>query len=179
MPTKQAAMNAMSAMRNEMTEHTKFPAMHSHLRVVELTSLGLQALFAMYLYHYVTRLERIGCECSADQTRTYIQWYSLALFAVVVIKLALMLSGSEAAYTAFSTIMGPILMIATVIYVIYVIKYINRLKREKCACSATVSRTVIYVYAIIQAIMCAFLALTLLSIIIVMFMGTSQTRRQS
>lgn len=172
-------MNALSAIRNEMTEHSKFPAMHSHLRVVELTSLGLQALFAMYLYHYVTRLERIGCECSADRTRTYIQWYSLALFGVVVVKLALMLSGSEAAYTAFSTIMGPILLIASVIYVIYVIRYINRLKREKCACSATVSRTVIYVYAIIQAVMCAFLALTLLSIIIVLFMGTSKTRRDS
>lgn len=145
----------------------------SQLQVIEIASLSLQALFALILYHYVTRLERIGCECAQDNTRLFIQYYSLALFAVVVIKMAILLTGSESTYLAFSAVMAPILLVSTVVYVIYVIKYINRLRREKCQCSATVSRTVIYVYAIIQAIGFAYVALVLLSLLIVLFMTWS------
>lgn len=166
MPSKAVSMRpAMSEM-----------SFHSHLRVVELTSLAVEALFAMYLYHYVTRLERIGCECSEDRTRTYIRWYALVLFAIVLVKLVLMLTGSDSMYIAFSAVMAPLLLVSTIVYVIYVIKYIHRLRREKCACSATVSRTVIYVYAIIQAIGCALVALRLLSLAIVLVIAVARRK---
>lgn len=162
-------LSGMESMK--MGDTSDVVSAHGQLKVVELSSLVLQALFALFLYHYVTRLERIGCECAIDRTRTYIQYYSLGLFAIVVIKLALYLSGSESTYIAFSAIIAPFLFVATVVYVIYVIKYINRLRREKCKCSATISRAVIYIYAIIQAIMFAYLALVMLSMIIVLLMS--------
>lgn len=148
----------------------------SHLKVVELSALGVYALFALFLYHYVTRLERIGCECAMDNTRDFIKYYALGLFGVVVVKLALLVAGADEAYRAFSVVVGPIMMVATVFYVVYVLKYINRLRREKCACSDTISRSVIYVVGIIQAIIYASLALILLASIIMMFvhsMGSS------
>lgn len=148
--------------------------MRGHLQAIELVALAVESLFAMFVYHYVTRLERIGCTCAMDGWRTYIQWYALGIFMVVIVKLAIMLSGSQQAYRMFSLIVAPVTLVFTVVYVVYVIRYINRLRREKCACSATVSRATIYVIAIIEAVLMAIVGLGVLAAVVAVRVGKSE-----
>lgn len=129
---------------------------------IAIASVAASVIYATYIHHYVTRLERIGCDCATDFRRTYIQWYTLALIVIGIINVSLRLSSGDVGLSILSMVLSPIMFVATLIYVVFVIQYINRLRREKCACSEGMARSILYIITIINVTLACLLALVIL-----------------
>lgn len=131
-----------------------------------IASVAASVIYAVYIHHYVLRLERIGCACAADFRRAYIQWFTLALIIIGAINIALRLTGGELGLTLLSMILSPIMVVATVIYIVFVLQYVNRLRREKCQCSEGMTRAILYIITIIHVTLACLLSLvTLFSVL--------------
>lgn len=118
--------------------------------------------YATYIHHYVTRLERIGCDCAADFRRTYIQYFTLVLICLGVANISLLLMNSRSGVAALATVLSPIMFIATIIYAVFVIQYVNRLRAEKCKCSEGMARAILYIVTIINVTLASLVALVVL-----------------
>lgn len=129
---------------------------------VAIASVLTSVIYAIYIHHYVVRLERIGCDCAADFRRTYIQWFTLALIVIGLINIALRLTGGDIGLAVLSMILSPILFAATIVYIVFVIQYVNRLRREKCTCSDGIARSVLYIVTIINVTLACLLSLVIL-----------------
>ena len=107
--------------------------------------------FAIHIYiiFWLLRLETIGCVCSLDWRRHFIIFY--AFFHLVL------------AATAMSGLNMPSLrllsFVLSIVNVVVTIEYVHKLKTEKCACSESVAREVIYIAAFINMGIIAFLVL--------------------
>lgn len=122
-------------------------------------------IIELLILRYLVHLEQIGCRCAMDWRREYIIFF-IALTVV---------------YALVSLFMGPqqipviqfTLFILGILNVIFVIQYVNRLKKEKCECSESVYREIMYVIAIIRA---ALYGLMLLLLILLLFSMMSYQR---
>lgn len=133
---------------------------------IGLTSIAASIIYATYIHHYVIRLERIGCDCATDFRRAYIQWYTLALIVIGIINVALRITGGDLGLSIVSMVLSPIMLAATIVYVVFVIQYINRLRREKCRCSESIARAILYIVTIIHVTLLCLLALVFLSMVL-------------
>lgn len=133
---------------------------------VSIASIVASVVYATYIHHYVVRLERIGCGCAMDFRRSYIQWYTLALVVIGVVNIVLRLAGGDAGLAFISVVLSPIVLLATIVYIIFVLQYVNRLRREKCHCSETMARAILYIITIIYTILACLLSLIALYMVL-------------
>lgn len=118
--------------------------------VLTLLMVGVQVL----ILHYLLRLERIGCQCALDWRRDYILFY---LGLLVVLSLVnLFFSPYVASMFQFSMFVLGLFNVA------FTLQYVHRLKEEKCACSLSVYREVMYVLAVVNAFLYGLVFLFLL-----------------
>lgn len=129
---------------------------------ISVASIVASVVYAIYVHHYVVRLERIGCDCAMDFRRSYIQWYTLALIVIGVVNVALRLSGGAGGLAVISLVLSPIVALATIVYVVFVLQYVDRLRREKCECSETMARAVLYIVTVVHITLACLLSLVAL-----------------
>jgi hypothetical protein len=119
------------------------------LQIISLAFLVVFIVIQLLIINYLMKLEKIGCACAMDWRRNYI----IAYFVVSIL------------YAIIAPLLDPKLLpiiqtvyvVFGIINVVYVIQYVHRLKREKCACSESVYREVMYVVSIFNAIVYSFL----------------------
>ena len=109
-------------------------------RVLSVFMIVVYILFLTYLF----KLEKIGCECAMDWRRYYI----MIFFVLNVILMSLTLTLGHYATYQYQLVMG----VLNILNIIFMIQYTHRLKTEKCECSASETREIMYHYSIISAI---------------------------
>lgn len=129
---------------------------------IGVLSVAASVAYATYIHHYVTRLERIGCDCAADFRRTYIQYFTLALIVLGVTNISMLLVGNRLGLAILAAVLSPIMFIATIVYAVFVIQYVNRLRAEKCKCSEGMARAILYIVTIINITLASLVALVIL-----------------
>lgn len=144
---------------------------------IGVLSVAASVAYATYIHHYVTRLERIGCDCAADFRRTYIQYFTLALIIIGVTNISLLLMNNRMGIAAISAVLSPIMFIATIIYAVFVIQYVNRLREEKCKCSEGMARAILYIVTIINVTLASLMALVVLYVAMSGFSAMGVPRR--
>lgn len=149
-----------------MSSFVVYRQMDESIDWVGVASIVASIVYAIYIHHYVVRLERIGCDCAMDFRRTYIQWYTLALVIIGIINICLRLAGGNVGLAAISMVMSPIIFFATIVYIVFVFQYVNRLRREKCYCSDTMARAILYIITIIYVTLVCLLSLVALYIVL-------------
>lgn len=98
--------------------------------------------FAVHIYiiYWLLRLETTECICALDWRRHFIIFY--AFFSLIL------------AATAMSGLNIPSLKLLSfilgIVNIIFTIEYVHKLKTEKCACSESIAREVIYIAAFIN-----------------------------
>lgn len=100
-----------------------------------IASLVVVALFAWF-YHYLDKLEKIGCECALTKTRTLLMASIGVIVVLRLIDVVFPLPGLAQLLLSF----------ASVAFVVLAFTYINKLKKEKCKCSESSTRKVMEVY---------------------------------
>ena len=122
--------------------------------------IALSSILVYYLYS----LEKLGCQCSLTGKRAYILGFNSFLIAFNLF--VLVMGGTEgiiALYQKFPILyLVPVLLIAgSVTNVIFTLQVIDDMKREKCACSDSVYRDIMYILAILQALTWSILVLVM------------------
>lgn len=119
----------------------------------------------VYILTYLVQLERTGCECAQDWRRNYIVFYAIFIIILAVYDLSvLVLHKDPLSHIAMlGMFRAPVVLVLGVVFVVAAIQYVNRLKREKCACSDTYARLILLIVAIIDAAVFSILGLLMLA----------------
>jgi hypothetical protein len=133
---------------------------------VMMLSLAIMILYNGWICHYVTRLERIGCPCAMDWRRTYIQVFTGVSVVVSGIYLMALLSSHVGAMRVTHALTAPFMALGAFLMVVFVLQYVHRLKKEKCLCSQSFAREVMYIFAIINAIVYALMGLLIITVLL-------------
>jgi hypothetical protein len=123
--------------------------------------IALSSLIVYYLYS----LEKLGCECSLTSKRTYILGFNSFLIAYNLFVLLIGgVQGIAALYQKFPVLYIVLLLLiaGSVTNVIFTLQFIDEMKREKCACSDSVYRDIMYILAILNALTWSILGLVIL-----------------
>lgn len=121
-----------------------------------LTILGI--VLQLLILRYLLTLEKIGCKCAMDWRRDYIMFYLGLLIVFSLVNLFLT--------PDVIPLLQSSMFVLGVLNVVFVLQYVHRLKKEKCECSASVYREVMYILAVINAFL---YALILLLLVIALF----------
>lgn len=97
----------------------------------------------LLILRYLMRLETIGCECAMDWRRDYIIFF-IAL-TIVNAFVVLFMGPQQVPGLQFA------LFVMGFLNVVFVLQYVHRLKKEKCECSISVYREIMYIIAILRA----------------------------
>jgi len=113
--------------------------------------IALSSIIVYYLYS----LETLGCECSLTTKRSYILGFNS--FLIVFNLFLLMIGGVEVMlalchkypvlYILYLALIG-----GSLANVVFTLEFIDDMKREKCACSDSVYRDIMYILALLQAL---------------------------
>jgi hypothetical protein len=112
------------------------------------------ALSSMIVY-YLYSLERLGCQCSLTGKRAYILGFNSLLIAFNLFILGMGGADGMASLMMkypFIYIIYFLIGIGQIVNVAFTIEFVNDMKREKCACSDSVFKDIMYILSIIQAI---------------------------
>lgn len=101
-----------------------------------------------YAIDWLIRLEKDDCECSADWRRTFMKYY----YFLVLINAALVLIGTRLSKAYIKVMIG-----LSMFFVATALSYIYKLRDIGCDCSKSRQRNMIYIFAILQAIVLPFL----------------------
>lgn len=121
----------------------------------------------IFVLIYLRRLESIGCECSMDWRRIYIQVYLIiSLINAGILGIFAIATGSALSETEMPgwasialSVWSVVMFIAGILYIVFALQYIHRLRNEKCSCSQSVTRDV---WEVVLYIKIALMALSLL-----------------
>lgn len=130
----------------------------------------LMIIAYLVIIQYIRNLEATGCECSQDWRRTYIFWY-IAISAIYIILQTLTFAVDYPLLKTIVSIYGMIPLIwlvATVIFVVFTLQYVNRLKKEKCACSMAAGQNVLRIVAWLHIFIWGFILFSVIFSAIVM-----------
>lgn len=100
----------------------------------------IQILIVKYLFD----LEKIGCDCAMDWRRSYIIFF---LIISIVNAFASLFIGVHNV-----PVIQTIFFVIAVLNVIFTLQYVARLKKEKCECSESVYREVMFIVSIVNAV---------------------------
>ena len=135
------------------------------MEIIPLLFTGVQLLLQILIINYLYHLEDKGCKCAMDYKRTYILGY-MVLNTIFFI---LSIFTNVFRYTRNNKI-GSFLMsmhsIGGILNIAFIIEYVNLLKMRKCDCSDSVYRDIMYVFAIMDAIVLGMSLLLVLYIVL-------------
>lgn len=114
---------------------------------LRLISLGL-IIWNSYALDWLIRLEKDGCQCSADWRRTFMKYY----YFVVLINALLVIIGTRLPKSYINFMFG-----LSVLFIMSALTYIYKLRQTSCDCSESRQRNLIYTFSILQAMMIPFL----------------------
>lgn len=100
------------------------------------------------IFYYLQHLEKIGCKCSLTFQRTYIYYYTIAIFIVSLISIFF-----KSKLKILSDILLPIsilLLIAGIINIVYTFEFIDDMKKQNCDCSKSMIRDLMFIIACLQ-----------------------------
>ena len=123
----------------------------------KIVNASFAVLFNYLLYSYITRLEKIGCQCGLENHGKIIKSSILINYIIIL-------------GTLFTESIPPVtrvfIALSDLVFTIYAFIFLYRLKNEKCKCSDDIIRDVYYYYYLLTFILTLlFLALLLLFII--------------
>ncbi len=130
--------------------------------VLQIISLIVVALFAWF-YYYLDKLEKIGCECALNRTRTLLM---VSVATIIIFRLIDIM-------TPLPTLAQIVLSFSSFMFIIVAITYVNYLKKEKCKCSETTARKVIEIYVWIVVIIWI---IAILFLVLLLILHTSNRR---
>lgn len=137
----------------------------SKMAVWNLFALLVSLLLNVYIIEYVRRLERTACECAVDWRRRYAVVYLAILIAYEVV-ITLLSFTRPALAASLIAALSPFLLVALVLYLVFSWQYVERLRREKCACSAELARDVWRLVLVIQIALLAFAAAMMVLVLV-------------
>jgi hypothetical protein len=132
-------------------------------KILSYGMLTISIFLAILIIYYLKRLETINCNCALNFKRNYILGFT---------SLSLLLSISNLLFREYKHFINFKLLIyipwviAIITNVIFTIQYVNELKKIKCECSESVAREIMYILAILRAIV-MILALLIMVIIFI------------
>lgn len=115
---------------------------HKSVSTFETIILFAAVLIEIYILYWLFRLETTGCLCAMDWRRSFIIFY--AFFNLLMIVLTISNSDLVVNLSLAS-------MVFAILNIVFTIQYVHRLKKEKCECSESTAREVIYIAAFLQA----------------------------
>lgn len=120
--------------------------------ILGLIVFVIQVLIVKYLLN----LEKIGCECAENWRKNFIIFYMIfsLIYSVIIILVP----------QTLPPIIQFILLSFGVANIIITIQYIYKLKKDKCECSESILREILYFIAIFNALL--FILLVVLSIML-------------
>ena len=98
-----------------------------------------------FIVNYLVQLENIGCKCAMDWRRNFILFF---LVLSIVYTLSTFFIDKDSL-----PLLQSIIVITGIVNVILALQYINRLQKEKCECSESVYRDILYLVSIFNAIL--------------------------
>ena len=119
----------------------------------------VQVLYAVlwgFVYVYITKLEKTGCECSEDWKRDYIKVYVMVMIPLLIMRIFDLLP---------KVVMG-LTVIFTLFFIFVTYRYIHELKEKKCACSNAPTRDVLEIVNYIQIFFIAFAVLLIVGVLL-------------
>ncbi len=121
--------------------------------ILGLVIFVIQVLIVKYLIN----LEKIGCECAENWRRKFIIFYLIFVLAYSVIIILVP--------QTLPPIIQFVLLSLGVANIIITIQYVYKLKKDKCECSESIMREILYFIAIFNALL--FILLVVLSILLI------------
>lgn len=118
-------------------------------KILSNLMLTISIFLAILIIYYLKRLETIKCNCALNFKHHYILGFT---------SLSLLLSISNLLFREYKNFINFKLLIyfpwilATITNVIFTIQYVNELKKNKCECSESVTREIMFILAILRAI---------------------------
>jgi len=142
--------------------------------IYALSSFISLLLFA-YILNFLVKLESTGCECAMDWRRTYIMFYMSYMLLFNIASLTMLFSKNpppvlRRIYAVFS----PLSIILGILFVVFTFQYVHRLRKEKCACSEELGRTILTLVAAIDAAVFAVIGLIMLFSLIGLMFGLTR-----
>ena len=140
--------------------------------ILSILIFAIQILIINYLF----QLEKKGCECAMDYKRNYILSY-LVINSVFII---LHFFTDVFKYTSnnnLSSFLMSIYSVGGIVNISFIIQYVNILKAKKCKCSESIYREIMYLSAIIDALVLGFSFL--LFFIIILYYSTNNLKNNS
>jgi hypothetical protein len=110
-------------------------------------------------YTYITKLEKIGCDCSAHKYRNFIKYFPLAAIAYIVLfnffapKAIFEVLGAPGLFA-----MGVITFLFGLINIVFFVLafiYARYMMTEKCKCSEEYRRDVLYWWSMLEIVIIA------------------------
>ncbi len=105
------------------------------------------ALFAFFLT-YLIKLEKTGCQCALNWRRNYLIAFLAASLAWNLLKLV-------APVLRRNPLLNSVIVVLQILFVIFSIQYIKQLKDDKCECSKSLQREVMFYWAWLQVLVIA------------------------
>lgn len=125
----------------------------------------------LVIFAYITKLEKIGCECATHPSRDFIKSYTIIsiifmLFSGFVSIRNIYDNFGETIATLYQ-ILEIIFYLIFVVYIYMTFDYVRYLINEKCKCSEGISRDVIMIGTIIELFLFLIIFLTGIAIPII------------
>jgi len=130
-----------------------------------LLVLGLQFGLQLLIIRYLFQLEEQGCECALTTQRTYILSFLVLNFIVSLLHIFTNVFEKAKDNTIGSLFMS-LYSVAGIANIVFIIQYVNQLKARQCDCSESVYRDMMYVYAIMDAIVLGMAVLLVLYVLL-------------
>jgi hypothetical protein len=132
-------------------------------KVISNVTLTISIFLAILIIYYLKRLETINCNCALNFKRNYILGFT---------SLSLLLAISKLLFKEYKIFVKILLfiyipwIIATITNVIFTIQYVSELKKNKCECSESVYREIMFILAILNAMVMSLAVLIIVFIFI-------------
>ena len=140
--------------------------------IFSILIFSIQILIINYLF----QLEKIGCDCAMDYKRNYI----LSYLVINTLFITLHFFTDVFKYTSnnnLSSFLMSIYSVGGIVNISFIIQYVNMLKAKKCECSESIYREIMYISAIIDALVLGFSFL--LFFIIILYYSTNNLKNNS
>lgn len=121
---------------------------------ISFAFVAIAVVINLLILNYLLKLEKIGCECAMDWKRNYIMFFTV--LSILYLMIAPVISESAMPFVQ------TVFIVLAVMNMVYVVQYVHRLKKTKCECSESIIREVMFIVAIINAILYTFLLTTLI-----------------
>ena len=125
----------------------------------------------VFIFSYILKLEKTGCECSKGWRRDFIKYY-IAFIIVMAMATIAGLVNKQKMPTALLTLQ----FVVAVFFIGVVYQYIHDLRKQKCECSEHMARDVLEIVNYVQIFLIVF---TILVVMHTMFMISKMPRINS